>query len=149
MTTFPSKVDAWLGILLAALLLLAIGVAVSLQLSGSTGDAIVGWISLAAVVALYAIVVWPVRYDLGDDALVVRFGLMKTSVPYQSIRGVKPSRSIIAAPALSMDRLAIDTGRALPLLVSPADRAGFIDALASRVPNLERGEGEDQRQPAQ
>lgn len=135
---FGSRVDWWLGVILAATPLVALGAAVFLQLSGDAVGAMTGWLVLAGTVALYAAVVWPVYYELTDSDLVIRFGLARSRIPYGSIRGVAPTRSILASPALSLDRLAIDTGATLNQMISPADRDGFLDRLAARTPHLVR-----------
>lgn len=135
---YRSKVDAWLGALIVAVPAIALVTAVLLQLSGDTGAAVVGWLSLAGVAVLYVLVVWPVEYALEADALVVRFGVVRSRIGYRSIRGVRPTRNILASPALSMDRLGIDTGGALAPMISPADRDRFLDDLAARAPHLVR-----------
>ena len=135
---FRSRVDWWLGAILVAVPALGLVAAVTLQASGDPGEATVGWIALIGIGALYIGVVWPIAYELAEDELIVRFGLCRSRVPYRSIREVHPSRSILAAPALSLDRLAIDAGQRFAAVVSPDDRDGFLDALAARAPHLER-----------
>lgn len=135
---FRSKVDWWLGVLLVALPAIGLVTAIMLQLSGDSGAAIVGWLSLAGIGLLYVLVVWPVEYTLEADELVVRFGVMRSRIPYRSISGVSPTRGVLASPALSMDRLAIDTGGKLAPMISPADRDGFLAGLATRAPHLRR-----------
>lgn len=135
---FRSRVDWWLGALLIALPGVALVTAIALQLSGNPGDAIVGWVSLAGIAALYVGVVWPVSYRLAEDELVIRFGLVRSRVAYRAIRGVVPTRSPLAAPALSLDRLAIDVGTRFDVCISPRDRDAFLDALAVRAPQLVR-----------
>lgn len=135
---YRSKIDWWLGVLLVVPLVAAVGTAIALQLGSDAGAAIVGWVALLGVVALYVVVVWPVAYELTDDAIVVRFGLLRWRIAYRSLRGVKPTRSILASPALSLDRLAIDTGGSLAPMISPADRNGFLADLDSRAPHLVR-----------
>jgi hypothetical protein len=134
---FRSRVDWWLAVLLVALPAIGLVAAIALQLSGD-GGAFVGWLSLLGIVLLYVGVVWPVAYELGADDLVIRFGLVRSRMPYGEIRGVAPTRSVLAAPALSMDRLAIDVGGRTGAVISPDDRDGFLDALASRAPHLAR-----------
>lgn len=135
---YRSKIDWWLGVLLVAVPVIGLATAIMLQLSGDTGAAIVGWLSLAGIGLLYALVVWPVEYVLEGEDLVVRFGAIRSRIPYRSIRGVRPTRSILASPALSMDRLGIDTGAKLGPMISPADRDGFLTELASRALHLQR-----------
>lgn len=136
--TYRSRVDWWLGLLLVAVPVISVGTAVLLTLSGDAGEAVIGWLVVLGLIGMYVGVVWPLRYELTDGELVVRFGLMRTRVPYARIRGVVPSRSVLAAPALSLDRLALDIGQALPLTISPDDRDGFLDDLAARVPGVVR-----------
>lgn len=138
MTRHPSKVDWWLGVLIAAVPVGSVLAAVALHLSGDHGGALVAWVSLAAIGALYVGVVWPVAYELHDEALVVRFGIIRSRVPYASIREVRPSRSVLASPALSLDRLAIDTGTRPALTISPVDRDRFLGDLAARATHLVR-----------
>ncbi len=134
---FRSRVDWWLAVLLVALPVIGLVAAIALQLSGD-GGAFVGWLSLLGIGLLYLGVVWPVVYEMGPDALVIRFGLVRSRVPYRDMRGVAPTRSPLAAPALSMDRLAIDTGGRMGAIISPDDRDGFLDALEARAPHLVR-----------
>lgn len=138
---YRSKIDWWVGALIVAVPAISLVTAILLQLSGDTGAAIVGWLTLAGIGVLYALVVWPIEYVLEANDLVVRFGVMRSRIPYRSIRGVSPTRSVLASPALSMDRLAIDTGGKLAPMISPADRDGFLAELASRTPHL-RPEGD-------
>lgn len=134
---FPSRVDWWLAALLMALPVIGLASAIALQISGD-GGAIVGWLSLLGIGLLYVGVVWPVTYELGGEELVIRFGLVRSRVPYRDMLGVAPTRSPLAAPALSMDRLAIDTGGRMEAIISPDDRDGFLDALEARAPHLVR-----------
>jgi len=133
---YRSKIDWWLGILLVFPLVVAVGTAIALQLGGDAGAAIVGWVALLGVVALYVVVVWPVAYELTDDAIVVRFGRLRSRIAYRSLRGVKPTRNILASPALSIDRLVIDIGGSVAPMISPADRDGFLVDLVARAPHL-------------
>jgi hypothetical protein len=134
---FRSRIDWWLAALLLALPVIGLITAIALQLSGD-GGAFVGWLSLLGIGLLYVSVVWPVTYELAAEELVIRFGLVRSRLPYAEIRGVAPTRSMLAAPALSMDRLAIDVGGRTGAVISPDDRSGFLDALAQRASHLTR-----------
>lgn len=137
-----SKVDWWVALILVAVPLGGVVAAVAGQLSGDAVDAVVGWVALVGIIALYVALVWPIEYELHADALVVRFGVVRSRVPYASMRGVRPSRNLLASPALSADRLAIDTGSRLPILISPSDPDRFFDELAARAPQLVRAGAE-------
>jgi quinol-cytochrome oxidoreductase complex cytochrome b subunit len=70
---YPTKVDWWLGALLVAVPVIVVVSAVALTLAGEPGGAIVGWLSVAGVAALYVGLVWPVVYEPGGEAEVFRF----------------------------------------------------------------------------
>lgn len=135
---YPTAVDWWLGLLIVAVPVIVIASAILLTVTSEAIDAAVGWLTVAGVLALYVGLVWPVAYELHADALVIRFGLARSRIPYGRIRGVRPTRSFLASPALSVHRLAIDTGGSIPPTISPADREAFLADLAGRVPHLRR-----------
>jgi hypothetical protein len=88
-----------------------------------------------------AVVMFPPRYALAERELRVRGGPFRWRVAYPDIQGVAPIRSYVPAPAWSLDRLEIThlyRGQRVPLHVAPADRQGFLDALAARCPHLVR-----------
>ncbi|MQA00905.1 MAG: hypothetical protein GEU80_16565 [Dehalococcoidia bacterium] len=136
MVTFAPKVDLWLAVVIASAPLIALGVAVAASLTGDVAAIVAGWATLLGVVALYAAVVWPLAYEVGEDSLVIRFGLMRTRVPYEDITRIRPSRNILASPALSLDRLRIDRRCGGFLPIAPDDRAGFIGAVQARAPHV-------------
>jgi hypothetical protein len=131
--TFKSRVDLVPAI---ALGLLALSVPASLAgavatWSSSAGGAIVWLASAAFCAGLLLLVAWPVRYVLEQRELVIRFGALSARIPYANITDVQPTRSLLAAPALSRDRLQIvhTHGEAM---VSPLDKDGFLRELAAR-----------------
>ncbi len=139
MSRFTSKVDAWVAVAIAIGPVAALAAAIGGSSSEAPGAAIAGWLMVVGVAALYVLVVWPIAYELHPTELVVRFGRMRTRLAYADIRGVKPSRSLVAGPSYSTDRLAIDHGsRGLPVLVSPVSRDRFLADLAMRTPHLRR-----------
>jgi len=139
MTSFSSKVDAWVAVAIASGPVAALAAAIGGSVSGAPGTAIVGWLMVVAVAALYVLVVWPIAYELHPTELVIRFGRVRTRIAYGDIRGVEPSRSLVAGPSYSTDRLAIDRGgRGLPVLVSPANRDRFLADLDMRAAHLRR-----------
>ncbi len=128
MSTYPSKVDAWLIALLT-------GVAIALLAAFCKSHGLVaGLLALVAWAAFVCVLIVPCRYALQDDHLTIRAGLKRWHIPYASIRNVKPSRSFLAAPALSLDRVEISYGQFDSVLVSPVKRQAFIDALSARLP---------------
>lgn len=126
---YPSKVDSWIGIILV---LVPAGLLIEAVFLRSISAAVVA----ASILVLYGLAVLPTNYTIAPDALEVRSGVIRTPIPYQEIRQVRPSRSWLSAPALSLDRLEITYGSSSTTLVSPRDRAAFLRDLSAHVPGL-------------
>lgn len=131
---YPSKIDLWLAIILAIAPLLSIGGAVAALLAGKGGE-LIALGSAAFIPLLYVALVFPMRYGITDDAIVVRHGLVRQKIPLRDITDVKPTNSPLSSPALSLDRLEIRFGDGFfkSVMISPADKQGFLAELASRA----------------
>lgn len=139
---YPSKVDWWLALVLASLPVAVIVVWVGLIASGSREDVWVAVVTTVAIPALLVGLVFPMRYGLGDSALIVRFGLVRQRVRFVDIVGVEPTREPLAGPALSLDRLRVRYGPGAMsyVLISPANRHAFLDELASKAGMVRDGD---------
>jgi len=131
-----SKVDWWMKILLIVLPIVAIIPAVMVSIKAGFTEAWTSWAGVLFLVLLYWIFVIPVEYHINQDVLIVRFGLIRSKIKYEDIKGVKPSRNPISSPALSLDRLGIDLGSKLPNLISPQDKSVFLQELSQHTPHL-------------
>lgn len=81
--------------------------------------------------------IYGTRYVLTSEDLVALCGPFRTVVPLAAIEEVRPSRSPLASPAPSLDRLEIrHSGKTLGLLISPVDKEGFLADLKLRSPQL-------------
>jgi len=76
---------------------------------------------------------WPVRYVVDGEVLRIHSGFVKYRVMIGSITRIDPTRSPISSPAWSFDKLRIHFrvrgGHESSIMISPADRDGFFDAL--------------------
>jgi len=72
------------------------------------------------------------NYTLTDMTLHVRCGPFSYKVPIAEISSVTPTRSILSAPALSLDRLRIEYSRGKVVVISPEDRERFLKDLDIR-----------------
>ena len=134
--TYPSRVGVVAGLGLVVLVLALAGCAVFALLHISEPPQALGYAITAVVIAVNIFVLaWPVTYTLAERELVIRYGLLRKRVAYADIVEVWPHRSILGAPALSSDRLAIRFGHGATA-ISPKDKAGFLRDLASRDPAL-------------
>ncbi len=131
---FRSRVDWWLP-----LLLVGTPVAILFTVVRSPGVPRNELLTAVLVAAsTFAILAWLVRsthYTFEEHALVIRSGPLRSEVPYARITRVEHSRSLVAAPALSLHRLMIHFGVADFALVSPDDIPAFLAALALRAPS--------------
>ena len=134
---FVSKKDWWLGLILLASVLVCWLAPLS-EMPGETGEFPTFWFGLAGLLTGFIGWIWfGTYYRLDDSSLVARCGPFRWRVELSDIRAVRRSRSPVSAPALSMDRLEILGGSALPLLVSPLDHAAFIEELRRVAPHVE------------
>jgi len=139
---FPSKRDTWLMVILwcSAIAMVVFGVfCVLLPIPPALG------VIVALVLVSGAVVtVWPLystAYILTGETLVIRCGpLILARVRIGSIREIVPSRSVVSAPACSLDRLRITYGlssrASSRVLVSPRDKEAFIAAILERAPHV-------------
>jgi hypothetical protein len=135
-TTYSSRIDPLPAIAIGALALgLPGSLAGALWFSRSRGDALVFALTAAFIAALLLIVVWPVRYTLDERALVIRFGVLRVHIAYDRIDEVAPTRTLLAAPALSRDRLQIRHRGGLAV-ISPREKERFLSDLVAHDPGL-------------
>ncbi len=126
---FRSKVDWWL----AALMLSPLVVVVAIAASAGVSDP---WVAIA--LAAQGLVLWVLGrtdYSIDQVQLVARSGPFRFTVPVASIRSLSATRNPLSAPALSLDRIAVDhTGGRL--LISPRNKAGFVRAVLTVAPGV-------------
>ena len=127
---FRSKVDA----LLVVPALFGFGLPLLLVLRGlSEGRPVAGAV-LPALILLAIAPLILISYELTDTEIIVRQGWLRWRMPLTRITALKATRAIWSSPALSLDRIEIRTDRGSWLMVSPADKAGFVAAIRARVP---------------
>jgi uncharacterized membrane protein YdbT with pleckstrin-like domain len=126
MKKYSSKIDFWLVALLG---LVTLALAWSAWQSSDWGGAalLIAWLGGLAITMV------PCYYVLDDAHLMIRAGVWKWHIPYADIQSVQLSNSILAGPALSLQRVEIRSGQAGSILVSPVDRDEFIVALKARM----------------
>jgi len=76
-------------------------------------------------------------YVMHDDHLLIRFGPFKLRIPYEAIRKIKRTRSILSSPALSTRRLEIQYHRFDMTYISPADEERMLKLLRERCPRAQ------------
>jgi len=129
--TFPSRVDAWLAMLVLGSLGLTVYQAWALHATAPQESLLAAGIALGVFVLVLALT-WPCNYTLTDTHLVVRAGIVRHRIAYRDITSAQPSRSLWAGPALSLRRVRVTyAGRFV--LISPRERKRFIEELQRRI----------------
>jgi hypothetical protein len=143
MGSYRSKVDGWLvAVMVVTGAMAAVAVVAVLAAQGP----LVARLAYAAgFLLLGGFVTWvflDTGYELEPQVLKVRSGPMKWRIPLAAIHEVRPTSNPLSSPALSLDRLHVRyRGSSVGMLVSPADREGFLAELAALAPHLEHTAG--------
>ncbi len=127
-------------------LLVALGLAGSLLILAGGPAAVAIGVALLGLGLLVVWIVFPAHYRLTGQALIVRTGPLKRSIPLTAIRRVEPARARPCATAWSFDSLRItyaEGDQELMMLVAPRDRDVFLDKLTAAVPGLQVSRSRD------
>lgn len=134
--TFPSKVDWWLLGLLLFVISAQLTAAVCVFIGGS--ELWVGGVLLLSA----GFISWLLQstfYVVDETRLLIRSGPIWITVPLETIEDILPTRNPLSSPALSLDRLAIhyrSKGKKRMVMISPADKEGFVRVIAALVPGM-------------
>lgn len=130
---FRSKVDVWLVLVLVGVPVLVL----EFLLDGSGVDdratTLLAVLIGAVVLGIFLWLYLSTRYTLTGEFLLVKSGPFFWSIPLCEIYAIEPTRNLLSSPALSLDRLLIRYGGGAELMISPADKAGFMTALRKRM----------------
>ncbi len=126
---FPSKRDWWLGLLIWGLVLLA---AIPALLKPGKGQFII----MIAVILFVGWIWFGTGYEISDGELKIRCGPFRQRIPLQEIKEIKKTRSPLSSPACSLDRMEIKYGQSKRVMISPADKEGFIRLLVGKSPQI-------------
>lgn len=127
---YSSKVDGWLvPVMVIAIAGLVAGL-VSVFVSPTPWP--VRALTIVTVVVVTMLLFSVFRntwYEVGTTDLRIVSGPLKWKIPISEITEIRPTRNPLSSPALSLDRLKISYGRKKFVLVSPADKEGFVAVL--------------------
>lgn len=129
-TRFKSKVDTWVALLLLAVVIMDIGFVVFFAMSSENPTDKIRVVSI--MIGILALLLWlSLRTYYVVDAKMLRVvsGPFRWKIALDEIKSVSPTRSLWSSPALSLDRLRIVYGNGRRVMVSPADKQGFLRAI--------------------
>ena len=131
---FRSRVDRWLLYVLVAVIVFEVFVLGIAATKAESPLAALGILAAAlGIVVLIGSVLMRTHYTVSGNNLRIASGPFGWSVPIDQIKSVKATRNPVSSPALSLDRLLIEYGAGRRVLVSPADRRGFLKALGQEL----------------
>ena len=133
---FRSKVDLWLIGLVVGIPVLVLKFLFEGVLPDDSGADL---LATVIVVIVFGFCLWlylSTRYTISSDTLWVKCGPFSWVVPLREIYTIEPTRNPASSPALSLDRLLIHYGDGSEIMVSPADKAGFMAAIRKRTKDL-------------
>ena len=127
---FRSKIDGWIFVLLVIALASQIYVVVQIvpeQLHSTHRYVVLGTVVLTFLLILSILLR---TYNLVDrERIRIVCGPFWWTVQLSDITSVAATHNPLSSPALSLDRVRINYGNNKRVMVSPADKAGFYDAI--------------------
>lgn len=142
MSTYPSKRDWWLMLLLRGMGVFFIYTAFTVH-----REPVAPWMAIsataffsAASLLLVALCILPfyTSYSLDPQHLTIRVGPFSGRIQIADITEAYPSRNPLSAPAWSLDRVRIRfTSSWFGALISPVRQREFLAELATLAPHLQ------------
>ncbi len=132
---FRSRIDGWLAV---PGLLVPLSLGAVLLFDARRYGGLPWWAALPPFLAAlsFAWLLVSTSYEVDGGSLRVRSGPFFWRIPLQQIFAVCESDSMRSGPALSMDRLEIRFGNDRCVLISPRDKAAFLQVLHRELPTL-------------
>lgn len=131
---FKSKVDRWMFVLLIFVIIMQVVAVGSAALQAGDPLATTGLIFVMIGVA--GLMVWLIVgtcYTVDRGVIRIASGPFRWKVPIDEITSVTATRSLLSSPALSLDRICIRYGKRRRIMISPADKAGFLKAIGHEL----------------
>ena len=133
---FNSKIDRWIFVLLIVVIIVQIVAVGSAALQA--GDPLVTTGMIFLMIGVAGLMVWLLlgtHYTVDRGVIRIVSGPFRWKVPVDKITSVTATKSPLSSPALSLDRICIRYGKRRRIMISPADRAGFLTAIGRILEN--------------
>lgn len=129
---YKSKVDIWLIFLIIGISIISILPVLLFAFS---------WIAISITLGLYVFILYcfcSIEYIITDDILNIKCGfLINEKIKISNIVKIVPDKSILSAPAASLDRIAIYIkSQKTPIIISPKNKKIFINNLKTINSNI-------------
>ena len=131
---FRSKVDRWIQVLLVMIIITEAWTIGAAAISAGDPLATTGMILLGiAVIALLVWLLLGTYYTVDRGTLKIVSGPFRWNVPIDQIHSVEATKSVLSSPALSLDRIRIRYGKRRNIIISPADKKGFLAEIGHEL----------------
>jgi len=132
---YRTKIDTWIVVVLVV----SVGIPIAIGIFGYVRvGAGLAWLPLSIavlVVIIICVVAVPTTYEVTQDQLVIRSGVLRWLVPLAEIVSITPTSKPLSGPAWSLDRLEVkltQAGRSSSILISPQRTEDFLREIASQ-----------------
>jgi hypothetical protein len=136
--THRSAIDWWIQLAVVLPMLTGSAVIVAGLVTDKDQLRTIGVLATAGYCLLLGLIVLPIVYVVGDHGLTIRAGMIRLRVPWDRLVGIAPSSKPTSSPAMSLKRLDVHytklEGGDRHVLISPVDRAKFLDDCATSSP---------------
>ncbi len=130
MQTYKSKIDWWLGLVLVYPIFRSIQSIIEGEWYGYLG--------LLLTLLLIVFISKSTRYIITENRLIVKcMFIVNDKIEISKIRKIEKTNSILSAPALSLDRIAVFYNKYDEVYISPKDKQAFVDELLKINPEIE------------
>ncbi len=134
---YSSKID-----LLIIVAVIMLGSSVDVLLTAIEDGDLTSWLIVLLEVAVCVVVlllIYPTKYTIDGDNLLIRCGFQRHSIPISQITSMRRSHNLLASPALSVDRLEVvfKEKSTDSILISPRSRKAFVKDLKAINPNID------------
>lgn len=131
---FKSKVDRWILVLILLVIVMqVVAITAAVREAGEPGMITSLILVMIGVVALMAWLLLGTHYTVDRGYVRIVSGPFRWKVPIDAITSVRRTRNPLSSPALSLDRLSIRYGKRRRIMISPADQAGFLEAIGHEL----------------
>lgn len=138
---FRSRIDPLFAVLLFVPILGVCGLVLQKTLRSGQPVSVTALVTIALSLGFVVWIFAATSYRFTESQLLVQSGPFRTRVPVEKIRRVTRTRTVVSAPALSLQRLEITYDKGSTVVISPKDEAGFLAVLKTNAPDAELPSG--------
>jgi hypothetical protein len=135
---FEVKKDLWIILLMYLPILLSLLLVVMIR----DVEIIFAVLILLPIDMVILWILYGSYYELRQTELYLKLGPFRQRIPYDKIKSVEPTKTILSSMALSVDRIEItrnDKGKLLGITqISPLEKERFMLELKKLCPNLKK-----------